>query len=87
MIDIHQPGPDAHPDNLTWIRTDPAMNETPAHAHEANLIPSSEAPLFDGHSMKVACSNCNLRELCMPVGLSPQLADAIRRCASSRVSL
>ena len=47
------------------------MNETPAHAHEANLIPSSEPPPFDGHSMKVACSNCNLRELCMPVGLSP----------------
>ena len=47
------------------------MNETPAHAHEANLIPSSEQSLFDGHSMKVACSNCNLRELCMPVGLSP----------------
>jgi CRP/FNR family transcriptional regulator len=23
-------------------------------------------------TMKVACSNCNLRELCMPVGLSPQ---------------
>ena len=47
------------------------MNETPLHAHEAHLIPSGEAPLFDGHSMKVACSNCNLRELCMPVGLSP----------------
>jgi len=24
------------------------------------------------HSIKVACSNCNLRELCMPVGLSDQ---------------
>ncbi|RZI93481.1 MAG: transcriptional regulator, partial [Rubrivivax sp.] len=21
------------------------------------------------HAIKVACSNCNLRELCMPVGL------------------
>jgi CRP/FNR family transcriptional regulator len=48
------------------------MNETPMTAHEVNLIPSSDTPLFDGHSMKVACSNCNLRELCMPVGLSPQ---------------
>ena len=46
------------------------MNETPLHAHEANLIPSSEPPLFDGHSMKVACSNCNLRELCLPMGLN-----------------
>jgi CRP/FNR family transcriptional regulator, anaerobic regulatory protein len=48
------------------------MNETPMTAHEANLIPSGDTPLFDGHSMKVACSNCNLRELCMPIGLSAQ---------------
>ncbi|MEN9904322.1 MAG: fumarate/nitrate reduction transcriptional regulator Fnr [Pseudomonadota bacterium] len=26
---------------------------------------------MDIHSIKVACSSCNLRELCMPVGLSP----------------
>ena len=25
--------------------------------------------MFD-HTIKVACSNCNLRELCMPLGLS-----------------
>jgi CRP/FNR family transcriptional regulator, anaerobic regulatory protein len=53
------------------IRSDPAMNETPLHAHEANLLPPNDSPAFDAHSMKVACSNCNLRELCMPVGLSP----------------
>jgi CRP/FNR family transcriptional regulator len=27
---------------------------------------------MDAHSIKVACSNCNLRELCMPVGLSAE---------------
>ncbi|MEY3992708.1 MAG: Anaerobic regulatory protein, partial [Pseudomonadota bacterium] len=27
---------------------------------------------MDKQSIKVACSNCNLRELCMPVGLSDQ---------------
>jgi CRP/FNR family transcriptional regulator, anaerobic regulatory protein len=27
--------------------------------------------IMDIHSIKVACSSCNLRELCMPVGLSP----------------
>ena len=26
---------------------------------------------MDIHSIKVACSSCNLRELCMPVGLNP----------------
>jgi CRP/FNR family transcriptional regulator, anaerobic regulatory protein len=48
------------------------MNETPMTAHEVSLIPPGDSALFDGHSMKVACSNCNLRELCMPVGLTPQ---------------
>ena len=27
-------------------------------------------PLVAAHAIKVACSNCNLRELCMPVGLT-----------------
>ena len=26
---------------------------------------------MDAHSIKVACSSCNLRELCLPMGLSP----------------
>ena len=33
--------------------------------HEREVIPLQVTP----HTMKVACSNCNLRELCMPVGL------------------
>src|SRR5688572_17160715 len=31
---------------------------------------ASHAPELSPASMKVACSNCNLRELCMPTGLS-----------------
>jgi CRP/FNR family transcriptional regulator, anaerobic regulatory protein len=39
------------------------------------MTPISEAPRQPGRTaqaFKVACSNCNLRELCMPVGLSAQ---------------
>ena len=35
------------------------------------LVPSPAAQPADLHTIKVACSSCNLRELCMPVGLSP----------------
>jgi CRP/FNR family transcriptional regulator len=35
-------------------------------------------------SIKVACSNCNLRELCMPVGLTPNELDRIDEVVSSR---
>jgi CRP/FNR family transcriptional regulator, anaerobic regulatory protein len=34
--------------------------------------------------MKVACSNCNLRELCMPVGLNPQELQRIDDVVSTR---
>jgi len=44
------------------------MKEIPA----VNLMPSNAAYPLDGHTIRVACSNCNLRELCMPLGLSPE---------------
>lgn len=36
------------------------------------------------HAIKVACSNCNLRELCMPLGLSSAEVDRIDQVVSSR---
>ena len=35
-------------------------------------------------AIKVACSNCNLRELCMPIGLSPEELDRIDDVVSTR---
>ncbi len=48
------------------------MKEAPVPTQTANLIPSGSTEPVDAHSIKVACSNCNLRELCMPVGLSAE---------------
>ncbi|HPH12879.1 MAG TPA: fumarate/nitrate reduction transcriptional regulator Fnr [Burkholderiaceae bacterium] len=36
------------------------------------------------HSIKVACSNCNLRELCMPLGLTSEELDRIEDVVASR---
>jgi CRP/FNR family transcriptional regulator len=36
------------------------------------------------HAIKVACSNCNLRELCMPLGLSEQELEKIDGVVASR---
>jgi CRP/FNR family transcriptional regulator len=36
------------------------------------------------HAVKVACSNCNLRELCMPLGLSSTELDRIDDVVASR---
>ncbi len=35
-------------------------------------------------TIKIACSNCNLRELCMPLGLTPTELDRIDEVVSSR---
>ena len=35
-------------------------------------------------TIKVACSNCNLRELCMPMGLSPEEIDRLDDMVASR---
>ena len=35
-------------------------------------------------TIKVACSNCNLRELCMPMGLSPEEIDRLDNVVANR---
>jgi CRP/FNR family transcriptional regulator, anaerobic regulatory protein len=49
-----------------------------------NLLPSDRAKPVDAHTIKVACSNCNLRELCMPVGLSPEELERVDEIVATR---
>lgn len=42
---------------------------------------------MDSKSIKVACSNCNLRELCMPMGLAPEDIERIDTLVASRRKL
>lgn len=61
------------PDNLIKIIKGSPMKEISVGTTTADLLVTAlEAPFVDEKTIKVACSNCNLRELCMPVGLSPQ---------------
>ena len=39
---------------------------------------------MDSHTVKVACSNCNLRELCLPLGLNAQEIDKLETVISIR---
>ena len=41
-------------------------------------------PPINPHTVKVACSNCNLRELCMPLGLSAEELDRIDEVVAAR---
>jgi len=58
------------------------MKETPVPTAPLKLVPSPEP--IDAHIMKVACSNCNLRELCMPVGLSPEELERVDEIVATR---
>ena len=58
-----------------------------------NLMPNPPYRSVDAQTIKVACSNCNMRELCMPMGLSPQEMErlddlvAVRRRVKRNASL
>ena len=47
-------------------------------SHAANVIP------ITSHHIKIACSNCNLRELCMPLGLNHDELDKIDNAINLR---
>jgi CRP/FNR family transcriptional regulator len=42
------------------------------------------APSFSALHLKVACSNCNLRELCLPVGLTLSEVDKLEELVATR---
>jgi CRP/FNR family transcriptional regulator, anaerobic regulatory protein len=57
----------------------------PVTAHTAIAIkPVGETVDMHPQAIKVACSNCNLRELCMPLGLSQAELDRIDDVVASR---
>ena len=49
-------------------------------AVSSEFLPLSGAKV-DPHFIKIACSNCNMRELCMPIGLD---ADELKRVEIGR---
>ena len=60
------------------------MKETPVQTAAINLIPSHGMQPVDAQTIKVACSNCNLRELCMPIGLSTDELERIDEVVATR---
>jgi CRP/FNR family transcriptional regulator, anaerobic regulatory protein len=52
--------------------------------HSPRVIRADCARPVDAHAIKVACSNCNLRELCMPVGLSPAELERVDDLVATR---
>ncbi len=48
--------------------------------HRIDIKPLPMTP----QAIKVACSNCNLRELCMPLGLSSQELDRVEEIVAAR---
>ena len=46
------------------LASPPATATATPPARSATVVP------INSHNIKVACSNCNLRELCMPLGLN-----------------
>ena len=60
--------------------------DTKSHpgAEALAAIPVKADAGMSAHAIKVACSNCNLRELCMPLGLTTEELDRIEDVVASR---
>ena len=60
----------------------PAIDHTkePAAALKGGVVPLNMKP----QTIKVACSNCNLRELCMPLGLNAEELSRIDELVTTR---
>ena len=58
--------------------TMPALCEVPS------TLKVSAIPLVKIESLKVACSSCNLRELCLPVGLSVSDLEQLDKLVGTR---
>jgi CRP/FNR family transcriptional regulator len=72
-LDAHQPPPAASPENLTHV-----MNNISTLPSQGSTV----API--AAALSVACSRCNLRELCMPVGLTSQELERIDELVATR---
>ncbi len=50
------------------------------------IAPGQITPIhvMDGRAIKVACSNCNMRELCMPIGLSDEEVQRLDHMVAAR---
>ena len=73
-VDVHQAMPNTSRKNdslrkVFMFETHHALQPSPG---SAQALSAAKVIAINSHSIKVACSNCNLRELCMPVGLSKE---------------
>ena len=75
-LDLHQTARRAHGDNLTQIMRARPPQGNPVSTPVLKLVPTPQTRPPAAAAIKVACSACNLRELCMPVGLN---ADELAR--------
>ncbi len=53
-------------------------------AQWTHVVPPDAPQSLDGPRLRVACSNCNLRELCMPLGLTPDELSRIDEIVATR---
>ena len=56
-------------------------------AHETVVIHPQPPTSSPAHALKVACSSCNLRELCLPLGLSNAEVERLDTLVANRISV
>ena len=56
-------------------------------SRQTEAASDAKIPPINTHAIKVACSNCNLRELCLPLGLKAEELDRIDEIVGIRLKV
>jgi len=58
--------------------------EIPDHPNVSELVPEIASPPLNASQLRAACSSCNLRELCLPLQLSPSEMSTVEKLVAAR---
>ena len=72
---------------LTVVPSAPVRSQPKGPAPIMRRMNEPTVSPIHAEAFKVACSSCNLRELCLPVGLSPSEIDRLDRLVDTRRSV
>ncbi len=69
---------------IDWRQAPLAAPGSPKPFIQERAVPESASPALNLAHLRVACSNCNLRELCLPLGLSPVEMARVEQVVATR---
>ena len=69
---------------MTLVKAATHLASIPDHPNGSALVPETASPPLNASQLRAACSSCNLRELCLPLQLSPSEMSTVEKLVATR---